>query len=500
MNESYYRVPKEVSNKEIQTNDYTWSAGMFKKVIIPTKNVMQMRDLLDEKVPFNKGEEPGSKWYLFNSTHYFIRTKALQSHSYLLYPKGSAIVPLNPSIFKDLNMSDGDLLMSKDSNVGECAIVDGDDWRNHMFSSGIVRLNPKIDKHYLFSFVKHSVFKEQLNAMSPRGSTIKHAGLRWLDCLIPFPTQENKEEIIKYISILTKTIVEKEKTIKKRDKQIYDMIQNELINNQSTEAYSFNYPNIKEIKTLGRLDGAIYSTEYKSKISLIENYSNGYSSPEKLGFTVTPGPSLEIKIIKSRIDSDEYREGFYSLLLPTHISEYGTILKLPFMGTPKELPLIQKGDILFGEAGFQKGRSIVLIDEIKKCTTNAHGLYARRKDKDIEKSIFFRCIFDWYRTQGLIDLMAVGGSGGHFSPEYFKYIKIPNFSLELQNEISRLYHNDFKPVNYEEITLDNFIDYHNTLNEHLGIWELDKQLKELIKTLNDAQEKIINGEIVKLLF
>ena len=44
--------------------------------------------------------------------------------------------------------------------------------------------------------------------------------------------------------------------------------------------------------------------------------------------------------------------------------------------------------MIFGEAGFQKGRSIVLLDGIENCTTNAHGLYARRKDGDIKKSIF----------------------------------------------------------------------------------------------------------------
>lgn len=118
-----------------------------------------------------------------------------------------------------------------------------------------------------------------------------------------------------------------------------------------------------------------------------------------------------------------------------NISEFGTINKIQYLGTKKSLPLLKKGDILFGEAGFQKGRSIVLVDEIENCTTNAHGLYARRDDIDLKKSIFFRCIFDWYRNMKLIDLMAVGGSGGHFSPEYFDYIRIPKFPNEVIDEI-----------------------------------------------------------------
>ena len=68
------------------------------------------------------------------------------------------------------------------------------------------------------------------------------------------------------------------------------------------------------------------------------------------------------------------------------------------------MPLLHKGDIIFGEAGFQKGKSVVLTEEIMRCTTNAHGLFARCVPINMKKSYFFRCIFDWYRRQGLIDL------------------------------------------------------------------------------------------------
>lgn len=103
------------------------------------------------------------------------------------------------------------------------------------------------------------------------------------------------------------------------------------------------------------------------------------------------------------------------------------------------MPLLHKGDIIFGEAGFQKGKSVVLTEEITRCTTNAHGLFARCVPINMKKSYFFRCIFDWYRRQGLIDLMAVGGSGGHFSPEYFDYIRIPKFPDNVIEKITELY-------------------------------------------------------------
>ena len=170
---------------------------------------------------------------------------------------------------------------------------------------------------------------------------------------------------------------------------------------------------------------------------------------------------------------------------------------LPYLGTAKILPLLKQGDIVFGEAGFQKGRSIVLIDHWPKCTTNAHGLYARRSDGDIQKAIFFRCIFNWYRTMRLIDIMAVGGSGGHFSPEYFDYVRIPKFPDDKQVEIARLYHHDAaQPA--EKPTLDTFVDWHNRRNTGLGIWELDREMKALQRTLSEVQERIIEGKTVNV--
>lgn len=200
---------------------------------------------------------------------------------------------------------------------------------------------------------------------------------------------------------------------------------------------------------------------------------------------------MEIKILKTRIDSDEYIPGFYKLLLPTNISEYGTVNKIQYLGTKKKLPLIKKGDILFGEAGFQKGRSIVLVDEIDNCTTNAHGLYARREDLDIRKSIYFRCVFDWYRNMGLIDLMAVGGSGGHFSPEYFDYIRIPKFPDQVIDTIVSQYSSTVDinfGSNVKEMKDINLNDY--------GIVQLDRKVKILKEYISGTISKILNDERV----
>lgn len=494
---SYLRIPKQIATDEIQIKDASLSSGMYRRVIIPTSTTKRIEELLNSQRPFDKGSEPGSLWYMKQSKCYFIRTKALQDYSCLLCPKGDAIVPVNPQIFEDPDLCAGDILMSKDSNVGECAIVDGDQWKNHMFSGGIVRLHPICDRYYLLAFLKHPLFKTQLLAMSARGATIIHAKTLWLNCLIPFPNQENNEHVIRYVSALMQAGIEKEKAIRDRAEAIHQAIQLELETNREKKDFRFEQPHTNELAQFGRFDAAIYDQEYKSKIWLIENYTYGYVTPQADGFTVTPGPSLEIKILGTRIDSDVCKPGFYTLILPTNISEYGTMNVIPYLGTARKLPLLEQGDVVFGEAGFHKGRSIVLLEGVDNCTTNAHGLYARRIDGNVQKSIFFRCVFNWYRTMGLIDLMAVGGSGGHFSPEYFDYLRIPKFLEAKQAEITRLYHNPTLPPT-DTPTLDTFVDWHRRWNVNLGIWELDREMKILKSTLLDIQEKIINGQMVHI--
>jgi type I restriction enzyme S subunit len=291
-------------------------------------------------------------------------------------------------------------------------------------------------------------------------------------------------------------IVDKETATRGRDRKITTIINEELeIGQKDNGTFCYTYPTIEEIRRQGRLEAAIYDREYKRKMLRILNYKHGTETPTEMGFTITPGPSLEIKILGTRIDSYVPRPNFYTLILPTNISEYGTMNLVQYLGTSRKLPLLKLGDIVFGEAGFHKGRSIVLLDSYERCTTNAHGLYV---DADLDKSIFFRCIFNWYRGMRLVDIVAVGGSGGHLSPSYFDdFIKIPKFPDSKREAIARMYHNPSPPPG-DIATLATFVDWHRRWNVNLGIWELDREMKALQRTLADVQEQIIQGKTVKL--
>jgi hypothetical protein len=487
---------RELSIEQIRGNRCSFSPGHYSDVHVATPEVRLVRDLLDADEPYDGGAEPGSGAYVDRSTKHLIRTKALQRESWLVYPKGDAIVPINPLSWHDQRLAVDDILLSKDSNVGEVAVLDAAHATGHMRSGGVLRLNPNCNRWYLFAFLKHPSFVSQVKAATPRGATIRHAGERWLECKIPLPRQTNAEQVMEYVGDLARCIVEKERAIRARSEQTFSIVDDEL-RRRSTGPPTHTMPTLAAIKRHGRFDAAIYDRAYSDAIALVDAYEHGSESPSSAGFTVSPGPSLELKIIKTREDAEEWRPGLYTLLLPKNLSEYGTVNRWQWLGTAKSLPLLEHGDVVFGEAGFHKGRSVVLLEAPAKCTTNAHGIYARHDRRDLEAAIVFRAIFHWYRESGLIDLIAVGGSGGHLSPSYFdEYIRLPKFPATIRRRLTQCYAARARapiPIGPRDL-----IRRHARRNSRLGTWHLEGERQALLAHLRDLQAGILRGERVGL--
>jgi type I restriction enzyme S subunit len=485
-------VVNEISLSEIRENASAFSPRLYRRPRIDAEATKQLDELLDSQRPFEKGVEPGSASYVASSPRRLLRTKALKSFSFLPYPGGDAIVPVVPSKAPDAGLENGAVLLCKDSNVGEVCVTIGDEWRDHAFSSGIVRLHPVENPWYVLAFIKHPIFRAQLEGMTPRGSTIAHAGDRWKRCLIPFPTHR-RDQVVNYVGQLVQAIVGKERAIRTKAALIHSLLDSELM---AGSVPLFAYPDVGEIRERGRIDAAVYDRRYREVADRLKAYPRGTRTPSELGFTVFPGPTLEIKVIKTRIDASEPRPGFYALLLPKNLSEFGTINRLQWLGTPKSLPLLHRGDVLIGEAGFGKGRSVVLTQEIEKCTTNAHGLFARREDADLSAAIVFRSVFSWYRHRGLVDLMAVGGSGGHLSPSYFdEYVQVPNLPSQLTAQLVRLYLTGESGVQLRQVGL---AELEEARNPDLGIADLDAEVRGLRTELARVQGDIIAGRNVEM--
>ena len=97
----------------------------------------------------------------------------------------------------------------------------------------------------------------------------------------------------------------------------------------------------------------------------------------------------------------------------------------------------------------------------------------------------------------MIDLMAVGGSGGHFSPEYFDSLLIPRFPDVVKDKIVKLYHSPAESV-AKPPNLTSFVAHHQARNDTLGIWQLNSEMNALQSELAAVQELIIQGKTVKV--
>ncbi|PJA47006.1 hypothetical protein CO172_03230, partial [Candidatus Uhrbacteria bacterium CG_4_9_14_3_um_filter_36_7] len=217
-----------------------------------------MRELLDRPLkPSDKGIEVGSQSYITHSPFQFIRTKGLQPESFLPSFSPESVVPVLPTSFKKIGLKEGDVLISKDSNIGEVIILDRD-YPQHMISGGIYRLPITKQKYYIFGLLKSEFFKTQLLFLVSRGTTIKHAKTLFLDCEIPFPNQKNKDEVIKHIESLVLSIIAQEKSVKEKSELLNQLIEKELAN-QKSNTFHYEYPTLKKIGENSRLDTGTYS-------------------------------------------------------------------------------------------------------------------------------------------------------------------------------------------------------------------------------------------------
>ncbi len=231
----------------------------------------------------------------------------------------------------------------------------------------------------------------------------------------------------------------------------------------------------------------------------MNNYRHGATTLSTIGVRSRRGPNLAVSVIGKSLYSKTYKPGWYELIRPVNIGEYGTLDSREWLGSPKKLPTVNRGDLILGCEGFEKGRSLVLVDRPEHCTTNFHGTVLFWPGAEIWQTVFVRCFLAYLREHGVIDWVGVGGSGGHMSPEYFDYLPFPRFPDSVRERIAHLYHNPAQPP-ARKATLANFVAWHREWNEGLGIWELDREMKALQQTLVAVQEEIIGGRSVTLPF
>jgi len=495
----YTSVPKEISSTEILSNTLSFSSAQYKRVIIPNANCVTVRDFLSRDLTnADLGSEVGSVNYIEQSPNFFFRTKGLQEHSLLPDINSESLTPVNPKAFINQNLKEGDIIISKDSNIGEIIILDKDysDW---MLSGALYKLPVKKWKYYLLTFIKNACFREQLHIKVSKGATIRHAKTMFLGCNIPLPVK-GQDQVIKYVEELTKALINKEKEIRNKHDQIHQLIKSEVENNQKRNNFQYEFPSLENINKAARFDTSIFTPYFKQHEFKIKNYKLGFSSIKDLGFEISRGQNLQVSNIGESIYSDKYYPGFYTLMLPKHLSKYGTVDEVQYLGNRKELKTLKKGDLIFGAEGFGKGRSIVILDERSKTITNIHGITLHHRQGNIQLSIFVKCFLDYLRNIGLIDRYAVGGNGGSLAMKYWSIIPFPNFPDESQKKITKLYHHPQPTPDMSRMKVDSFVQLDSEFNHKTGITELDKTAKKIKARLDEVIDQIVKDQTVDITF
>jgi len=113
--------------KEILDLKHKLTPSQLSVLDIPNKNKILVKDLLDRELKFSDGgSEVGSANYVYKSSYYFIRAGALQKDYFLPLLNSKSVVAIRPQVFKSFSLKESDLIISKDSNIGEAVILDKD--------------------------------------------------------------------------------------------------------------------------------------------------------------------------------------------------------------------------------------------------------------------------------------------------------------------------------------------------------------------------------------
>lgn len=478
----------------IKRNDCLLSSSLHSQINVANDNLVPLRSLLYRELDRNDlGKEVGSNNYINNSDFFFTKTKALQAFSFLPVMNSESTESIIPSAFINHNLKAGDIILSKDGNIGETVILDKD-YPNHMLSSALYKLPLDSElKFYALAFIKHRFFREQLNLSVPKGATLRHAGTRFLDCNIPFPTN-NKEAIVDHVSYVTGKIVELETEIKKRNNRINNIIEKELLDNQRPDNhYCFSHTTYGRLSSGKRLDTGIYSDTFQRITHLITNYKCGAFNiaAENLKSGNTP---------KVR-DISDYKIGHTRWITPTNCSDYGFIQTHEQISTPDKNNLNNDAVLLINRTSRGGKGEYVGIGTLYDFKTYGYGHHNqgiyRITGYDKKTLVFMTTFMNTRLMRKYCSAMCVGSKMKEIKSEQFLSIPIPIFEPKVMNQIYKLFYTEDFDSNVENIL--------STQPDDIGLFHLSIATDILKKHLNNVLEMItdnvdfnvINHKIIK---
>lgn len=479
-------IPKEINIFEIKNMQNSLSSSNYEKVNFRNSNCLSLRDLLDRELnSSDKGYEVGSNSYINNSSKFFIRTGCLKPESFILNFNKEDVVPILPSTFKDYKLSEGDILISKDSNIGVSVFLDRN-LPDHTISGGLYKLPLSKFKLYIFGFLKSQYYSKQLDILSSKGVTIRHAKTLFLDCKIPFPNHSNQNEVISIIELFVDSIVKKEKEILRKCQLISKLINEEILNNQNSVSNEYLFPIIKEIRNSNRMDTGIFSKNFKRIDFLLRNYKNGmfFINPKYIHSGNTPTERI--------IKNNEYFP--FQWLTPSNFTDFGTFdpcerIHCRSYNLP-ESALLLINRTSRGGKGEYVGRSIFYDFSIFGKGQHNQGIYRVEGYDDITL-IFMACYLNTQLLREYCACLSVGSKMKEIKTQQFLSIPFPSFSESKKQEIALYYRSSIGENKFSYKNPEDFRNQDRQWLEKAGIMELDLEIKKLKKKIENLFESII---------
>lgn len=428
-------TPREISIKDL-TEKRSLSARNFATINISNPNKVPLSTLLDSIEPYTLGEEPGSIAYVKRSPISFLRNSCIDQENFS--NQESKEVFLNPNYTYGCSLRDGDILLCKDANIGDaCVFLEGNQ-RKYVFSSGVVRLNISDEKfkYYCLAMLRDDYFRHQLDAATPRGSTIRHSGDKFLECFLPAPDPD-VENLLPIIDALCLNLAHAERVCAQKQEASNQLLRSELF---SSELPLQEHSSFSELNSTLRFDSGYFSRTVREAQAACQNYKHGSSTLSELGFSLKRGPNLAKRDLGRSVQSSTFRKGMHILVYPSDISESGYLLRETFLGARNPVWFMKRGDVLFSAEG-TVGRTFVICDESLRFTTNFHGLIISPSESlHLSDSVALGQYLHFLRTIGYFEKVSVGGQGGSFASSYWVNFYVPKFSEDFKEALSKLYH------------------------------------------------------------
>lgn len=480
--------PNSIKKSDILNKVFSLHPSEHKKIDIRNKNLKSISQLVNDE---GVGEQINVDEYLNFNSNYTLVTISNMGKCIIDETQGERI---SPFIYKDSakKLSKGDVLVSRNASLGKITLVNKD--FNGILNGGISYLKFKEDKkYYAFAFFLLDYGADYLTVLTSGGGTQKNAKRQnLLELKIPFPTSENHitpELIEKYVSLLTQNIIDKEEQIELRQKNVDELVYNELRNNQNSN-FSYSLPKKSDLLSHNRIDSGLFTEKYKEENHLIENYKNGFSTISASKFRSGSTPKTRIfNASKSTL----------KWVTPTNISDEGFYNPIEKISMPTSNNL-KKDCILFinrtskGKKGEYVG--ITCFYDVSYFGEGQHnqGLY-RIEHLSKDEMIFTTAFMNSRIMRKLCGNISIGSKMKEMKSYDFATLKFPKFDKSLKQNIGRHYYYSIDKTNFD---FENYLENEKLRNLKLGIFQLNTEIIEIKKELEIILNKIISEEPITL--